>query len=804
MLGALRRGSILAPRILRSASSTPLRSLNQPYISLKTSNSVFRPATTSGLYPQTTRWQSNAAAALAEDEVIEGEIEHEVHAQEPPSNSEIQQQTQQGPITRFQELADRGLVNATVVETITSTMRIETMTQVQSMTINETLKGADVLAQAKTGTGKTLGFLVPVIQNILSKDPDLIRPSRGERRTRESVSDIRALIISPTRELAEQIAVEARKLAQKTGVIVQTAVGGTQKTAGLRQMQRQGCHILVGTPGRLNDILSDRYTGVKAPNLSALVLDEADRLLDQGFSTEIEAIQQLLPDRAEVDRQTLLFSATVPREVMDVVRKTMKRDFHFVRGVQEGEEQTHMRVPQKVVNVGGLENALPALLELCKREVAARSHSVQPEGEEAVPMPFKAIVYFAATAQVTLAASTFKNLRAQGESHLSQHPLHPARIFQIHSKLTQEQRTRSSDSFRKSSSAILFSSDVTARGMDFPDVTHVIQVGIPPNREGYIHRIGRTGRGDKTGEGWLLIPDIESRELQHRLRNLPLKTDNSLQTAGIDMGKESELPGDVATTLTQIGQASKTVGSLEKQKAYLASIGIYSWMSDKQLLLDTMNKLSRYGWGWETPPSVPRALATKLHLSQLRGINIGPYDDDSKGGSSNRFGDRDGGSYSPRGRGGGGFGGGREGRGFGGGREGRGFGGDREGGGFGGGRGGGFSGGRGGGGFGGSRDREGGYGRGRATEGGYGGGSSRGGYQNRDRGFDSRGGFAPRNSLNFGDRLDRADRNHGSGGDGGSNRRGGGGSPSFGGRFLRGDRGDGGLSGGGDDDLFSN
>ena len=185
------------------------------------------------------------------------------------------------------------------------------------------------------------------IQNIISYDPKLETRSRLGRS--ESSTNIRAIVNFPTRELAEQIAVEARKATKDTGIIVQTAVGGSAKSFGLRKVKMEGCHILVGTPGRLEDILSDPYSQVRAPNLSAFVLDEADRLLDQGFEPEIQAIQDHLPNRREVDRQTLLFSATVPREVMNIVRRVMKPNFKFVRTVQEGEQQTHERVPQNLL-----------------------------------------------------------------------------------------------------------------------------------------------------------------------------------------------------------------------------------------------------------------------------------------------------------------------------------------------------------------------------------------------------------------------------------------------------------------------
>ena len=518
-----------------------------------------------------------------------------------------------------------------------------------------------------------------------------------------SSTDIRAIIISPTRELAEQIAVEAKKVTRDTGVIVQTAVGGSQKSVGLRKIKMEGCHILVGTPGRLNDILSDPYSQVRAPKLSAFVLDEADRLLDQGFAPEIQAIQDLLPDRREVDRQTLLFSATVPREVMQVVRHTMKPDFKFVRTVQEGEQQTHEKVPQKLVNVGGFENLMPALVELCKREI-------NPTGEAA--RPFKAIVYFSATAEVSLASAMLQNLRNPGQSIFHQHPLHPCTIIEMHAKLTQQQRTRAADSFRRATSSIMLSSDVTARGMDFPNVTHVIQVGLPPSEEQYVHRIGRTARGDKTGEGWILVTSLEAREIRRRLPNMPLRVDSTLETSKVDMRKDAQLPEHTAKILTQIGDAAKMVPRSLKAMAYMANLGVFQWVNNKQALIDALNDRAKYGWGMDQPPMVGHGLASKLGLSRVQGINIGSED-----------------------RGDFGAGGGRGGRGgFGGGRERHAIGGDRSPAGrirgaFDSERGGGFE--RSGRSSFGGGDREGGFG-------------GRGGYSNdrNDRGGSSRGGFS--------------------------------------------------------------
>jgi ATP-dependent RNA helicase MSS116 len=485
--------------------------------------------------------------------------------------------------------------------------------------------------------------------------------------------------VSPTRELAEQIGEEARKICHNTNLIVQTAVGGTQKNMMLRQTQREGCHILVGTPGRLKDILSDPYSGVKAPKLDAFVLDEADRLLDAGFWPEIEEMQRYLPDPRVKDRQTMMFSATIPREIIQIVRETLKRGYQFVKCIRDDEAPTIDRVPQKVVQVNAFENALPALFELCQREV----QKAEADGSR----PFKAIVFFPSTAEVTLGAAVFQGLGAAA----ARHPLHPARAIEIHSKLTQQHRTRAAETFKRAHSAILFSSDVTARGMDFPNVTHVIQMGLPQSRDTYIHRIGRTGRAGKEGEAWMIINKLEVNEARDRLRNLPIEPDNSLETAKVDMSAPAQLPTNVASILQQIGESYKNVDHGDKVRAYMSLLGIYQWLGRKQLLLDAMNRLARFGWGMERPPKVSPGLAARLGLSRLEGINIGSEDTGpSKGG----------------------FGGDRGG-----------FGGDR--GGFGGGRGG----------FGGDRGDRGGFGGGRGGGGGYGSGGRGGGGGRRGGGF---------------------------------------------------------------------
>ncbi|KAA8651519.1 hypothetical protein EYZ11_002734 [Aspergillus tanneri] len=526
------------------------------------------------------------------------------------ASAEAQQdvpETTQEELNLYSQLADRGMVHPKVIQTIIKKMGILRMTDVQKMTIEHTLSGHDVLAQAKTGTGKTLAFLLPVIQKML-EDPGLVQKPQS-RRFRPTI-DIRAIIISPTRELAEQIAVEAKRLAHGTGLVVQTAVGGTQKRQHLQNMRQQGCHLLVGTPGRLQDLLSDPRSGVNAPKLSTLVLDEADRLLDDGFSEAIRDIQKLLPDPNEVDRQTLLFSATVPSDVMDMVRQTMKPDLKFLRMVKEDETPTHLSVPQKVVHLDGFQNALPAILELVKNYLS------QAKGR-----PFKAIVYFNSNKQVNLTYEVFRKLLNEPGQYRSGHPLGKMPMYELHSRLSQARRSQFANSFRKDESAILFSSDVTARGMDFPDVTHVLQIGIARDRESYIHRLGRTGRANKSGEGWSLIHNQEGRMFKRKLAGLPIENDmTSLATAAIDMSNESaDVPPAAAETIAQVKDAMENVPSHLREDAYISQLGTMVGNFDStQTMIEYMNDLAIHGYYLPEAPAIPPRLAQNLALNRPR------------------------------------------------------------------------------------------------------------------------------------------------------------------------------------------
>lgn len=557
---------------------------------------------------------------------------------------------------------------------------------------------------------------MPVLQRILAAQPALAEP----RRVRASCDDIRAIVISPTRELAEQIAEESQKLVKNTGIIVQLAVGGTQKRLMLANTHRQGCHIMVGTPGRIHDLLSDPSSGIAAPKLEALVLDEADRMMDTGFSDELRDILKFLPDRRDVSRQTLMFSATIPKDVVGLARQYVDpNNFEFVQTINPDEVATHDKVPQVIAPCRGFENIYPSVVELIQRETARAR-------DDPTTTPFKAIIFMQTTATVVMMASILRRLQYNDRTF--------PQIIDIHSKLTQQSRTRNAENFKTSKSAILVSSDVTARGMDFPNVSHVIQVNLPNDRDTYIHRLGRTGRAGKEGQGWLLVSDAEVALARHRLPGLPIKRNMDLKCATVDAINGTDLPPQFQLVKEAVARLPAHVPG----EAYRSLLGGAMKGVDVQTKVDEANNIALHGWGLDAVPNVSRA--TSLNHRGVRGLVVGPFEEAPRGFGGDRGGGfrsgGGGGGFRSGGGGGGGFrsggdrgGGDRFDQAFGSqdsGRGGsRGF--DRQGGGGGGGFG--RQGGGGGGGF-----SRGGGGRGGFSRGGGGGGGfSRGGSGGGDR-----------------------------------------------------------------------
>eukprot|EP00262_Sarcandra_glabra_P016261 TRINITY_DN5249_c0_g1_i1.p1 TRINITY_DN5249_c0_g1~~TRINITY_DN5249_c0_g1_i1.p1 ORF type:complete len:712 (-),score=115.67 TRINITY_DN5249_c0_g1_i1:291-2426(-) len=445
----------------------------------------------------------------------------------------------------------------------------ERMTVVQEATLPVILKGKDVLAKAKTGTGKTVAFLLPAIEAIIKSPPF----DRDQKRP-----PINVLVICPTRELAIQAAAEAHKLLKYHPTIgVQVIIGGTRLTLEQKRMQANPCHILVATPGRLRDHIENteafatRLMGVKV-----LVLDEADHLLDMGFRKAIENIISFLPKQ----RQTLLFSATVPEEVKQICHIALKREHEFINTVEEGDEETHSQVGQMHL-VAPLSNHFSILHIILTKHI---SEDVE----------YKVLI-FCTTAMVTrLVANLLSELNFN--------------VREIHSRKSQSYRTKVSDEFRNSKGLILVTSDVSARGVDYPDVTLVVQVGLPADREQYIHRLGRTGRKGKEGKGILLLAPWEEFFLAS-VKDLP-----------ITKAQMSPIEPD---TRKKVEQALSKVEMKNKEAAYQAWLGYYN--SDKNVgrdkgrLVELVNEFSR-SMGLDVPPAISKQILGKMGLRNVPGL----------------------------------------------------------------------------------------------------------------------------------------------------------------------------------------
>ena len=316
------------------------------------------------------------------------------------------------------------------------------MTAVQSETLPLILKedNKDCLAKAKTGTGKTLAFMIPTVERILHKKGGSGRFGNNNNNGGGGEMDVRCLVISPTRELAQQITTETEKLLtfHKPALRnVTTFVGGTNKNKDVRALRGQ-MPIVVATPGRLLDHLQNSNLAQRMSNLDTLILDEADQLLDMGFRPDIERILGLLKPSFG-SRQTLLFSATIPDDVNAIAKIACRPDMNFVDTVGE-EEQTHLHVQQQVM-ISSQEELILDLFSIMERETTAA--------------PYKIIVFFTTARLTGFMAEMFDS-----GSNMTGY-----KVLEIHSRKAQKQRERSSEQFRKQKNAIMFSSDVTARGM---------------------------------------------------------------------------------------------------------------------------------------------------------------------------------------------------------------------------------------------------------------------------------------------------------------------------------------------------
>jgi len=466
-------------------------------------------------------------------------------------------------------------VSAETKKAIKEGFGYEHMTEVQAQTVGPLLGGADMLARAKTGTGKTLGFLIPTVERIKGPLP----PGAPK-------DAIRALIISPSRELASQILKEATKLVSfHQGLGAKCVFGGVGLGKDQRDLKDGPCSILVATPGRLKQHMAETPGFAnRLGHLEVVILDEADQLLDMGFRGEILKILEKLPPASA--RQGLLFSATFPKAVSDIAGLALKPGYQYIDTVNENEESTPQHIAQSyaVASLEGMNSLIWASVNQAK---------------DRDPSSFKLILFFATARLTQYYADVFR------QTELGSH------VFEIHSKKAQSFRTTESERFRKATQGILFSSDVSARGLDYPGVTNVIQVGAASSREQYIHRLGRTGRGGNQGSGMLLLYDIE----EYFLRDL---SDMPLQKYSIrDLSPSRELDRDPTDTNL-------------KSKAYAAWLGYYK-SNLKSMKINTRELVSlgtRFAKSIGAldaqglPPPLDKMLVGKMGLKGVPGLNV--------------------------------------------------------------------------------------------------------------------------------------------------------------------------------------
>lgn len=321
-----------------------------------------------------------------------------------------------------------------------------TPTPVQDQAIEPILAGRDLVGLANTGTGKTAAFLLPILQRLVVDE-----------------NSVRALIIAPTRELAVQIDDEFRGFAKNLRLYSALCVGGVNIQPQIKQIQR-GPHIVIGTPGRLKDLVNQNK--LRLGGTDVLVLDEADRMLDMGFIRDIRYLLERLPAK----RQSLCFSATTVPEIKALMNDMLTDPVTV--SVRTSETSDH--VEQNVIKAHSKEHKIELLQDLLGRD------------------GFDKVIVFGQTKHgVQRLAEKLSSSGIPSEA--------------IHGNKSQGQRQRALNAFKANQVQVLVATDVAARGLDIPNVSHVINFDQPSTYEDYVHRIGRTGRGGKRGHALTFV-----------------------------------------------------------------------------------------------------------------------------------------------------------------------------------------------------------------------------------------------------------------------------------------------------------
>jgi superfamily II DNA/RNA helicase len=316
---------------------------------------------------------------------------------------------------------------------------------IQDQAIPVALTGKDVIGIASTGTGKTAAFLIPLINKLVND------------RTHK------VMVLAPTRELATQIELEFRTLAFRLNLYGVACVGGSPIMRQIRELDR-GVHIVIGTPGRIKDLIERRKINMQ--EFDAIVLDEADRMLDMGFIGDMRFILGLMPQQ----RQTLFFSATFSTEIKKLCSEFLQDPV----AITIPSRDTASSVEQNVVRVTDKSKKLDQLVEILKKPEAS-----------------KVLIFRETKRSVDELA---RELRARNFT-----------AFALHGDMHNRERDRAVKALATGAAHIVIATDVAARGIDIPDITHVINYDVPSTFDTYIHRIGRTGRGTKTGHALTFV-----------------------------------------------------------------------------------------------------------------------------------------------------------------------------------------------------------------------------------------------------------------------------------------------------------
>ena len=335
-------------------------------------------------------------------------------------------------------------------------MGFEEATPIQAQTIPQILKGFDVIGQAQTGTGKTCAFGIPAIEMI---DTDS--------------ETVQVLILSPTRELAIQISEELRAVSKyKEGIRILPIYGGQPIDRQITALKKRP-QIIIGTPGRIMDHIRRRT--LKLADIKLVILDEADEMLNMGFREDIDAILEKVPE----EKQTILFSATMPKEILDLSSKYLKNPLHI--------KAAHKQLTVPSIEQFYLEVSPSSKLEILSRLIDANNIGLS-------------LVFCNTKKQVDELASSLQSRGYSAEA--------------LHGDMKQEQRNKVMSKFRKGLIDILIATDVAARGIDVDNVEAVFNYDLPSDVEYYVHRIGRTGRAGKAGKAYTFVVGREIHKLK--------------------------------------------------------------------------------------------------------------------------------------------------------------------------------------------------------------------------------------------------------------------------------------------------